>query len=56
MKQRNDFSKQVNDFEKCPKCGQKGKSITPPVKDGKKLIVNFICPNKHEFTKITDLL
>lgn len=39
----------------CPECGKISKFI-PPAKqdetDKKKLIVNFICPCNHKFTKI----
>ena len=53
MKEEVKFS--IPDVEKCPTCGLTGKFIPPPKQEGKKLIVTFICPTGHEFTKFLDL-
>lgn len=39
------------DAEKCPKCGLLGDFIPQAAKDGKNLVVQFKCPNGHEFSK-----
>ena len=39
------------DAEPCPKCGLLGDFIPPPQKDGKNLVVQYKCPNGHEYSK-----
>jgi predicted RNA-binding Zn-ribbon protein involved in translation (DUF1610 family) len=41
--------------EKCPQCGLIGKFIPPPKVEDRKLIVDFVCPNGHTFTKVFQL-
>jgi hypothetical protein len=39
------------DAEPCPKCGLLGEHKPPVQKDGKNLVVQFKCPNGHEYSK-----
>ncbi len=39
------------DAETCPKCDLLADFVPPMAKDGKNLIVQFKCPNGHEFSK-----
>jgi len=36
---------------KCPKCGLLADFVPPTEKDGRNLVVQFKCPNGHEFSK-----
>ena len=48
-----DNEKQIKEFEKCPICGENGKFVPPNRTEGGKLIVDFVCPKGHKFSKST---
>ena len=39
------------DAEPCPKCGILGDFVPPVAKDGRNLVVQFKCPNGHQYSK-----
>jgi len=43
------------DAEICPKCGLLSDFVPPTAKDGRNLVVQFKCPNGHEFSKYISL-
>ena len=55
MEPKKDSKEQVQEFEKCPHCGEKGNYVPPQRIEGRKMIVDFVCSNGHKFSKITEL-
>jgi hypothetical protein len=41
--------------EKCPKCGLLADFVPPIEKDGRNVVMQFKCPNGHEFSKYINL-
>jgi len=37
--------------EECPKCGLPANFLPSTAKDGRNLVIQFKCPNGHEFSK-----
>ena len=49
------MSTPTESVEKCPECSQASTFVQPPKTEGKKLVITFVCPNGHSFTKVLDL-
>lgn len=50
----NALTESIKEVERCPECSQTGTFLPPPKTEGKKLIITFVCPNGHTFTKVLD--